>query len=93
MEISPIAGIRAMPVVKSPPVDPKLSAVFDIDNSARIGDETWTPSDSKSGRGSEDDGSDDEFEEFDDPAEMEAGARSTVPNGAKPEGRRVSFFA
>jgi hypothetical protein len=90
MEISPIAGIRAMPVMKVPPKDPELTAVFDIDNSAEIGDETWTPSDSRSGRGSEDDGSDDEFEDFDDPAEVEGIAVSRADGE---EGRQVSFFA
>jgi hypothetical protein len=98
MEISPVAGIRAMPVVKVPPLDPKLTAVFDIDNSARIGDETWTPSDRESGRGAEDDSSadewsDDEFEELDDLGEREAEAKATVAAAEKPEARQVSFFA
>jgi len=42
------AGIRAMPVVKSPPIDPELTAVFDIDNS-RDRRRNWTPSERKSG--------------------------------------------
>jgi hypothetical protein len=93
MEISPIAGIRAMPVVKSPPAEPELTAVFDIDNSARIGDETWTPSDSKQGRGSEDDGSDDEFVEFDDPADLEAEGEPAVFRVEGSKSRQISFFA
>jgi len=92
MEISPIAGIRAMPVVKSPPIDPELTAVFDIDNSARIGDETWTPSERKSGRGAEDDGSDDPLEDLDDAGETEAETRGTTPT-EKAEPRQISFFA
>jgi hypothetical protein len=40
MEISPIAGIRAMPVVKVPPADPELSALFEIENSAGPGDDS-----------------------------------------------------
>jgi len=98
MEISPVAGIRAMPVVKAPPIDPKLTAVFDIDNSARIGDETWTPSDRESGRGAEDDGSgdessDDELEELEDLDSQGAEAQATVAAAEKPEARQVSFFA
>jgi len=93
MEISPVAGIRAMPVVKEPPIDPKLTAVFDIDSSARIGDETWTPSDGKPGRGSEDDESEDEFEETDEFGDQEAEAQATGIAAEKPEGRQVSFFA
>jgi hypothetical protein len=93
MEISPIAGIRAMPVMKVPPADPELTAVFDIDNSAKIGDETWTPSNSNSGRGSEDDGSDDEFEEFDDPGDLESEAQPRVSPAEGLEGRKISFFA
>jgi hypothetical protein len=93
MEISPIAGIRAMPVVKAPPADTELTAVFDIDNSARTGDETWTPSNSKSGRGSEDDGSEDEFEEFEDATELEEETSPRVFAAEKTEGRQISFFA
>jgi hypothetical protein len=87
MEIGPIAGIRAMPVVKAPPADPELTAVFDIGNSARIGDETWTPSD-KLGRGSEDDGSDDPLE--DEEESTSEAARSGESNSAP---RPISFFA
>ena len=42
MEIGPIPGIRALPSVKARPTDPQLSAVFDIDALARIGDSEWT---------------------------------------------------
>ena len=93
MEISPVAGIRFMPVVKTPPVDPKLTAVFDIDNSARIGDETWTASDRESGRGAEDDGSGDEFEETEDLGDQGTEVQADEAAEEKSEPRQFSFFA
>ena len=84
MEISPIAGIRNLPVAKAPAADAGLSAVFDIENFASIGDETYSPSGGKSAGGRED--------EFEDPAdEGEAPAATT----ALDEGpaRQISFFA
>jgi hypothetical protein len=84
MEIGPVTGIRNVPVLKAPPADMGLSAVFDIDNFARIGDETYSPSDGKSAGGRED--------EFDDPlvdeeSEQGAASRSEAPT------RQISFFA
>jgi hypothetical protein len=90
MEISPIAGVRALPVLKAPPAEPELTAVFDIDNSARIGDETWTPSDKKSGRGAEDDESDEESE---DSADLEAEPHTAAPAAEQTQVRQISFFA
>jgi hypothetical protein len=78
MEISPITGIRAMPVMKSPPADPELTALFDIENSA-----------AKSARGSEDDGSEDEFDDLADEDEVES---TRQPVGKNPS-RQISFFA
>jgi hypothetical protein len=89
MEISPITGIRAMPVMKSPPVDPELTALFDIENTARTGDETYSPSAAKSARGAEDDGSEDEFDDLADEDEVES---TRQPAGKNPS-RQISFFA
>jgi hypothetical protein len=59
-----------------------------VENSARTGDETYSPSNGKSARGSEDDGSGDELEELipDEEAEPE-----TEPTRANPASK-VSFF-
>ena len=54
MEIGPIPGIRALPAVKAPPADPRLSAVFDIENSSGAGDDTYSGSGRK-GAGGQDD--------------------------------------
>ena len=82
MEISPIPGIRALPVVKAPTADFGLNPLFDIENSARIGDETYTPHGAKSAGGRED--------EFDDPLddpETQARPHSETPR------RSISIFA
>ena len=42
MEISPIPGLRAVAAVKPRPVDPELTAFFDIESTARPGDDTYT---------------------------------------------------
>lgn len=81
MEIGPVAGVRAIPTVKEPPADVGLSGVFDIENFARIGDETYTPSGGKSAGGRED--------EFDDPLQEDQpqpGAQNDALS------RKISFF-
>jgi hypothetical protein len=84
MEIGPVTSIRALPVVRPLPADPELSGVFDIENFARIGDETYSPSGGKSAGGGED--------EFDDPAvEDEDEFQPRVADPAPPH--QISFFA
>jgi len=84
MEISPITGIRVLPVVKIPPADPDLSRVFDIENSANPGDDTYSGSGKKSSGGQ-----DDESEEVEESGEGETSAPA-------PEGdsiTQINFFA
>jgi hypothetical protein len=69
MEISPIAGIRAMPVVKVPPADSGLSKVFDIENSSKPGDDSYSGNGKKAAGGE-----DDEAEE------LEAGIDNESPS-------------
>jgi hypothetical protein len=85
MEIGPVTGIRNVPVIKAPPADMGLSAVFDIENFARIGDETYTPSDGKSAGGRED--------EFDDPLVEEDVQEPSAKFLDDAPRRQVSFFA
>jgi len=47
MEISPISGIRAMPVVKVPPADSDLTRVLDVEDSFRPGDDNYSGSGGK----------------------------------------------
>ena len=71
MEIIPIPGIRALPAVKAPPADPRLSAVFDIENSSGPADDTYSGSGRKASGGQ-----DDEEEE----SLLEAESDSEFPN-------------
>jgi hypothetical protein len=89
MEIGPIIGIRAFPFLKSPPPDADLSAVFDIENTARTGDETYSSSNQESARGAEDDALEDDFGSLsgDDQAEAPSSPVS------KTLSRQISFFA
>jgi hypothetical protein len=84
MEIGPITGIRSMPVVKEPPAGLGLSGVFDIENFARTGDETYTPSGGKSAGGRED--------EFDDPLDEDE-PQGLMRSSDDDPGRKISFFA
>lgn len=42
MEISPIPGIRVLPLARAKPVDPELSAVFEIEAAGRPADDSFS---------------------------------------------------
>jgi hypothetical protein len=54
MEISPVPGIRAVPAVPSKAAALGLPAVFETEFLARVGDETYSPSNGKPAGGDED---------------------------------------
>jgi hypothetical protein len=83
MEISPIAGIRAMPVMKVPKADPELSAVFDIENSSKPGDDSYTGSGKKAAGGEDDDDAD---------LEDSLEAESAVQAAEKGQGTQINYF-
>jgi hypothetical protein len=83
MEISPIAGIRALPIMKALPADYGLSPVFDMESLAKIGDETYSPSGGKSAGGRED-----EWDDLEDEA-----ALSRARAMEEGQGRQISYFA
>ncbi len=84
MEIGPITGIRAFPVMKIPSGEPQLSAIFDIENSASAGDDSYSGGGKKSSGGQND-----ENEDLDEVSEGELGLRP-VEYGA---GTRVNYVA
>ena len=96
MEISPITGIRAFPA-KVPAADAKQWAVFEIENSSRTGDETYSPGGGKSKEEDED-----QYEESAAEAQVQGEPLAETANGDEPElkvlalesgaGRKVSFF-
>ena len=86
MEISPIAGIRIMPVTKARPVDSDLTVPFEIESAARVDDDTYAPG-QKRASGAED--SDEETEEIESLPEGEpTEAREELPSRSK-----INFFA
>ncbi len=98
MEINPITGIRAFPA-KVTSSNAKNWAVFEIENSARTGDETYSP-----GRGKSADEDEDQYEETaegQEEARAEAGAEAAAGDESEPkmlaldnvQHRKVSFFA
>jgi hypothetical protein len=89
MEISPITGIRAMPVVKTPPVNSELTAVFDIETPARMGDDGYTPGKEEHASADDDEQAEDEFAEA---AGSDEPERATPLNLAD-AGGQISFFA
>jgi hypothetical protein len=87
MEISPIPGIRSLPVMKVPPAESDLSRVFDIDNSSKPNDDTYSGS-NKKGTG----GQDDESDIVEDSA-LDSEARPAQPDEETDRGLAVNFFA
>jgi hypothetical protein len=87
MEISPISGIRALPMIKATPANSELTPLFDIENSPRAGDETFTSSNQNSSGGQDD-------EDLEDPPgeEMQESASASDPSDF-PRPRQVNFFA
>jgi len=88
MEISPISGIRALPALKARPTESELTALSDIEEMARIGDETYTPSSGNQASAAEDD----EEELIDEPEPEDPEEAPTVAIHPA-QGRAISFFA
>jgi len=88
MEIGPISGIRALPMVKARPVETDLAALSDVDEVTRIGDETYTPSDGNQASAAEDD-----EVELTDALELEEGEQAETTPVQSGSGGAISFFA
>jgi len=84
MEISPIIGIRVMPTVKAPPAESGLSAIFDIEATAKPGDDSYSSARKKAAGAEES-----EDEQLD--TETEA-ARPLVPS-EDGLARSINYFA
>jgi hypothetical protein len=86
MEIAPIAGIRVTPVLKPQPVDPQLTAFFDIEAAAKPNDDTYSAAKKKAAGAEEDD---DDM----DLAEAEAEDAPASPGAAEEATGSISYFA
>ena len=89
MGISPITNLTQLPQPRSIGSELEPPPMERVENSARTGDETYSPSKGKSARGSEDDGTEDEFVDLPDEAEAE----STAQGAALTPTGQISFFA
>jgi len=92
MEISPIAAIRIAPTFRSRETDLGLTDVFEIENSSRTGDETYSPSGGKAAGGSEEGEAEAEAESQEESSseDEEVGRLQKTENATRPE---ISFFA
>jgi hypothetical protein len=84
MEISPITGIRSLPVAKEVPIDPRLPAVMDVTNSERAGDDAYSGSGQQAAGGE-----DDEAQELEVSAEVESTPQQ--PEDTPP--KKINYFA
>jgi hypothetical protein len=89
MGISPIITLTPLPLVSSIEREFEPLPMQRVENSARAGDETYSPSNGRSARGAEDDEPEEELEES--PVDDEA--ESAVQPDQSYPGRPVSFFA
>jgi hypothetical protein len=88
MGISPVISLTPLPAVSSIEREFEPLPMQRVENSARTGDETYSPSNGRSSRGAEDDEPEEELEEL--PVEEETGS-AVQPTQSYP-GRPVSFF-
>lgn len=78
MEIGPIPGIRPVSVLKSPPSDPRLPAVIDVEHPSPPEDDTYSGSQSAAG------GEDDQ-EEMNDAADVVQDGQEEMKEAEQPE--------
>jgi hypothetical protein len=94
MGISPITNLMPLAIARTIESDLEPVTMERVEDSARTGDETYSPSNQKSSRGAEDDGAEGDVAE--DGLESPAGEDDTHPN-SQPESsdiaRRISFLA
>jgi len=90
VEIAPIAGIRVMPVTRVRPVEAELTAAFDIEASARPGDDTYSPQGQK-GAGAEE--PEEELDELEAIPDEDLGWEPDARHLVNPRRGQVSFFA
>jgi hypothetical protein len=103
MGITPITNLAPLPLTRAIAKELEPLPMERVDNTARTGDETYSPSNQSSARGAEDDGAEDGPEDNgpeDDGPEEEfqnlAGEDDAQPSpepAAEPSTQRISFLA
>ncbi|HEY1159842.1 MAG TPA: hypothetical protein VGE83_04385 [Terracidiphilus sp.] len=89
MGITPITNLTPLPLSRSIEPDLEPLPMARVENSARTGDETYSPGNGKSARGSEDDAPEDDFDDLGDDGQEELTSQPTAYSQA----RQISFFA
>jgi hypothetical protein len=89
MGITPITNLTELPLPRSVASELEPLPMARVENTSRTGDETYSPSNGKSARGSEDNESEDQLDDLPDDTETE----STTPPAAKNQSSQISFFA
>ncbi|MGB8918308.1 MAG: hypothetical protein WCC89_15740 [Candidatus Sulfotelmatobacter sp.] len=90
MGIGPVLNLIPLPVAQAIETDFQLSPMARVENSARNGDETYSPGGGESAGGS-DDGAEDEFDDVEGQSDSET--ESTAPPPALSGDQPISFFA
>ncbi|MGD0522373.1 MAG: hypothetical protein ABSA48_14035 [Terracidiphilus sp.] len=89
MGITPITNLTELPLPRSVESELEPLPMARVENTARTGDETYSPSSGKSARGSEDNESEDQLDDLPD----DTAAESTAPPAGKNQTSQISFFA
>lgn len=89
MQIGPIAEIRVLPAVKAPPVDPQLSALFDIEGTAKPDDDSYSGG-AKKAAGAEEEEADEVAGEEGNPIQSRP---ATAPSAASATSRDKQLLA
>jgi hypothetical protein len=89
MGITPITSLTLLPQARSIQADLDPLPMERVENSARTGDETYSPSGGKSTRGSEDDASEDGVDDL----VEEPGEEAATEPGVALQSRPINFFA
>jgi hypothetical protein len=89
MGITPITNLMPLPSTLSIERELEPLPMERVENSARTGDETYSPSDGRSARGGEDDEPEDELEEL----TVEAEAEPAAAPASRDRSRPISLFA
>jgi hypothetical protein len=94
MGMTPISNLTPLLMTRSIEADLEPLPMARVENSARSGDETYSPSNGNAGPSPDDDSAEDDATEdkFEDLADQE-GAEPTAHTAAKSLDRQISFFA
>jgi hypothetical protein len=89
MGITPITNLTELPLPQSVESDLEPPLMARVENTAKPGDETYSPSNGKSAGGSEDEEPEDQLDDLPEGGEIEAASAAIEQDPT----RQISFFA